>query len=120
MRDDRIYLNHILDEINFLERISENKTFDDLIHDDYFSHAVRSALEVIGEASKNVSETVKESHQEISWREMAALRDRIIHGYFSLDYSIVWNVITSDIPELKPKIIPVLKELDQQYHKPES
>ncbi|WP_394698648.1 DUF86 domain-containing protein [uncultured Methanospirillum sp.] len=60
--------------------MSDQKTFDDIIHDDYFSHAVRSALEVIGEASKNVSESVKDGHQEISWREMVALRDRIIHG----------------------------------------
>ena len=75
---------------------------------------------MIGEASKNVSETVKESHQEIPWREMAALRDRIIHGYFSLDYSIVWNVITSDIPDLKPKITALLRELDEQYQKPGS
>jgi len=46
---------------------------------------------------------------------MAALRDRIIHGYFSIDYSIVWNVITKDIPEIKPKIFSLLKELDKQY-----
>ena len=46
---------------------------------------------------------------------MAALRDRIIHGYFSIDYSIVWNVISNDIPELKPKIFRVLEELDEQY-----
>ena len=108
MRDDRIYLKHILDEILFLERISDQKTYDDIIHDDYFSHAVRSALEVIGEASKNVSDIVKDKHQEIAWREMAALRDRIIHGYFSIDYSIVWNVITNDIPEIKPKIFSLL------------
>lgn len=115
MKDDRIYLKHILDEIQFLERISDQKTYDDIIHDDYFSHAVRSALEVIGEASKNVSDIVKDNHQDISWREMAALRDRIIHGYFSIDYSIVWNVITKDIPEIKSKIFSLLKELDKQY-----
>jgi len=115
LKDDRIYLKHILDEIQFLERISEQKTYDDLVHDDYFSHAVRSALEDIGEASKNVSDIVKEKHQGIAWREMAALRDRIIHGYFSIDYSIVWNVIIIDIPEIKPKIFNLLDELDKQY-----
>jgi uncharacterized protein with HEPN domain len=115
LKDDRIYLKHILEEIQFLDRISDQKTYDDIIHDDYFSHAVRSALEVIGEASKNVSDIVKDNHQDISWREMAALRDRIIHGYFSIDYSIVWNVITKDIPEIKPKIFSLLKELDKQY-----
>jgi uncharacterized protein with HEPN domain len=62
LRDDRIYLKHILDEILFLERISDQKTYEDIIHDDYFSHAVRSALEVIGEASKNVSDIIKDKH----------------------------------------------------------
>ena len=67
MKDDRVYLKHILDEISFLKRISSDKRLDDLIHDDYFSHAVRSAIEVIGEASKNVSDTLKETHQDIPW-----------------------------------------------------
>jgi len=111
LKDDRIYLKHILDEIIFLKRISSDKTLEDLIHDDYFSHAVRSAIEVIGEASKNVPDSLKENHQDIPWRDMAALRDRIIHGYFSIDFSIVWNVITDDLPILKPKIVSLLNEL---------
>lgn len=118
MKDDRIFLKHILDEISFLEHISEEKNFEDLIHDDYFSHAVRSAIEVIGEASKNVSDMVKERYQDIPWHDMAALRDRIIHGYFSIDYSIVWNVITVDLPVILPKIAALLKELDKQYQDP--
>ncbi|PWR74517.1 HepT-like ribonuclease domain-containing protein [Methanospirillum lacunae] len=57
---------------------------------------------------------VKEKHQEIAWREIAVLRDRVIHGDFSIDYSIVWNVITNDIPEIKPKIFSLVKELGKQ------
>ncbi|MEI6293381.1 MAG: HepT-like ribonuclease domain-containing protein [Methanomicrobiales archaeon] len=81
-------------------------------HDDYFAHAVRNAIGVIGEAAKNVPDQVKNGHQEIPWRDMAGLRDRIIHGYFRIDYSIVWNVITDELPKLEPKISALLDELD--------
>ena len=112
MKDEWVYLRHILDEIAFLKRISDGRTLDDLINDDYFAHAVRSAIEVIGEATKNVPDRVKKEHPDIPWREMAALRDRIIHGYFRIDYSVVWNVIKDDLPELEQKISALLNKLD--------
>jgi uncharacterized protein with HEPN domain len=55
LKDEWVYLRHILDEIAFLKRISEGRTLGDLINDDYFAHAVRSAIEVIGDVSKNRS-----------------------------------------------------------------
>jgi uncharacterized protein with HEPN domain len=78
LKDDRVYLRHIIDEIAFLKRISHHRTLDDLISDDYFAHAVRSAIEVIGEASKNVPDTIKSENPQIPWKEMAALRNRVI------------------------------------------
>ncbi len=113
MKDDSVYLRHILDEIAFLKRISAERTLDDLINDDYFSHAVRSAIEVIGEAAINVPDRIKSEDPDIPWREMAALRNRIIHGYFRIDYSIVWNVIIQDLPEIEPKISALLAKMDR-------
>jgi uncharacterized protein with HEPN domain len=112
LKDDRVYLRHILDEIQFLERISRDRTLEDLIHDDYFSHAVRSAIEVIGEAANNVPDIIKKENPQIPWREMAALRNRIIHGYFRIDYTIVWNVIENDLPAIRPKISDLLEKMD--------
>ena len=122
MKDDLVWLRHIQDEIVFLEKIVKDRTFDDIIHDDYFAHAVRSAIKVIGEAAKNVPDTIKEKHQDIPWREMAALRDKIIHGYFRIDYSIVWNVISDDLPAIEPKISALIKELEKSpaHHRPAS
>jgi uncharacterized protein with HEPN domain len=122
LKDDLVWIRHIRDEIVFLRKIAKDRTFDDLIHDDYFAHAVRSAIEVIGEAAKNVPDTIKEQHQDIPWREMAALRDKIIHGYFRIDYSIVWNVITEDLPKVEPKISLLLEKLEKSpaHHRPAS
>jgi uncharacterized protein with HEPN domain len=114
LKDDTVYIRHILDEIVFLTRISHERTLEDLIHDDYFSHAVRSAIEVIGEAANNTPERIKSENPEIPWREMAALRNRIIHGYFRIDYSIVWNVIIKDLPDIEPKISALLRKMDSR------
>ena len=114
MKDESVYLRHILDEIMFLKRIAHDRTLDDLISDDYFAHAVRSAIEVIGEAANNVPDRIKSENPDIPWREMAALRNRIIHGYFRINYSIVWNVIVQDLPDIEPKISALLKRLDSR------
>jgi uncharacterized protein with HEPN domain len=112
LKDELVYVRHIKDEITFLNTITRGRGPDDLVQDDYFSHAVRSALEIIGEAAKNVPEQVKQESPDIPWRDMAALRDRIIHGYFSIDYSIVWNVITTDLPAIEPGITSLLERKD--------
>lgn len=117
MKDNTVYLHHILDEILFLKRISHDRTRDDLINDDYFAHAVRSAIEVIGEAAGNVPDRIRTENPDIPWREMAALRNRIIHGYFRIDYSIVWNVIVQDLPEIEPKISALIQRMDNRSGK---
>ena len=71
-------------------------------------HAVTRSLEIIGEASKNVPKNVKEEYPHIPWRFMAGLRDKIIHGYFAINYDIVWDVIQHKLPELKPQIRALL------------
>ena len=103
-----------MDEILFLKRISHDRSREDLINDDYFAHAVRSAIEVIGEATRNVPDRIKSENPDIPWREMAALRNRILHGYFRIEYSIVWNVIVQDLPEIEPKISALLQRMERR------
>jgi uncharacterized protein with HEPN domain len=110
LKDDRLLLVHIHKEIVFLRKITGGREYDDLLSDEYFAHAVIRALEVIGEAVKNVSPSLKERHPDIGWREIAGLRDKVIHRYFEINWQIVWNVITDDLPELERKISALLKE----------
>ena len=58
------------------------------------------SLEVIGEAAKRLPTSVKQQYPEVEWRAIAGMRDRLIHGYFGIDYDIVWDAITEKIPEL--------------------
>jgi uncharacterized protein with HEPN domain len=112
LKADYILLAHIQKEIAFLSKISRGRTLDDLVRDDYFAHAVKSAIEVIGEAAKNISPGLKDNHPEIEWRRMARMRDRIIHHYFDINWKIVWDVISIEIPALEPKISAIIQELE--------
>ncbi|MEW6026342.1 MAG: DUF86 domain-containing protein [Planctomycetota bacterium] len=66
--------------------------------------AVIRQLEIIGEAVKNLSSDLKKAHNNIRWKDIAGLRDKLIHGYFGVDISLVWTICTKDIPELKKKL----------------
>lgn len=103
-------LVHILREIRFLSRISAGRTYEDLISDEYFAHAVIRAVEVIGEATKNLSLPLKERHPGIAWREIAGMRDKVIHRYFEINWQIVWSVVTDDLPAIEPKIAALIDE----------
>lgn len=104
MKDDWVYIRHILDEIEYLQSIRPSLTYDLLTTNITTEHSITRALEIIGEATKNVPDRIKKQYPDVPWREMAGLRDRIIHGYFQIDYAIVWHVITEDLPIIEPKI----------------
>ena len=72
---------------------------------------VRS-LEVIGEATKNLSDEFRAQHSEIKWRKIAGLRDKLIHHYFGVKWEIVWDVVKNEIPAIKFKVKTILSELD--------
>ena len=109
MRREGIFLHHIMDEMVFLEEQCSFTTYEDLIHDEVLKRSVLRSLEVIGEAAKNIPSTFRESHPEIPWKAMAGMRDRLIHAYFSVDWVIVWDVMTHEIP-MQKHLIQVLFE----------
>ncbi len=84
MKQNKIYLQHILDEINYLINESINLTYNDLIKNSTLERAFARSLEIIGEASKNISSNFKNIHKKIEWKKLVGLRDKIIHHYFVL------------------------------------
>lgn len=111
-RDYRLFLKDILAAIDAIEKFTEGMEFNELPEDDKTSSAVIRKLEVIGEAVRNIPEQIQKKYPEIPWKLMAGMRDRLIHGYFGIDYKLVWDTIKSDLPVVKTFLKKVLKDID--------
>ncbi len=110
MRDYTLYLRDILDAMDAIEKFVEGVEFDEFKRDDKTSSAVIRKFEIIGEAAKKVSEEIKNKHTEVPWKEIAGMRDRLIHFYFGVKYELVWDTIKDVIPKIKPLIRRILEE----------
>ncbi len=95
------YLKHILDEVNYLINTSSNILEDDFAKNETLQRAFARSLEIIGEATKNLPEEYKKGNNEVDWKSVAGMRDKLIHHYFGVDYEIVWDVVKNEIPKLK-------------------
>lgn len=107
-RSGREYLRHILDEADYLFRHARGLDRARFLDDETLQRAFVRSLEVIGEASKNLPDEVRQRHPEIDWRGMAGMRDRLIHAYFGVDFELVWDVIESRIPRLREELRKIL------------
>jgi len=87
---------------------SENLELNDFISNQTLTRAFSRSLEIIGEATKKLPRKFKEDHPEIEWKGMAGMRDKLIHDYFGVDYELVWDIITTKIPELQDQINDLL------------
>ena len=114
MKHNQVFLNHILDEINFLIKETEGKKFEEFIKNEVLKRACSRSLEIIGEAVKNLSNDFKKVHKGIEWKKIAGLRDKMIHGYFGVNWDIVWDVIKNQIPKLKEQVEYILNKLESE------
>lgn len=103
------FLRHIFDECNFILNTSKNLTLEKLINDETLKRAIVRSLEIIGEATKKIPADFKIKWNLIQWKNMAGMRDRLIHDYMGVNYMIVWDVVKNKIPELQKQIDFVLK-----------
>ena len=104
---DRIiidYLNDILESIINIKSFLKDIDYPDFQEDVKTQYAVIRALEIIGEASKKIPQTVKENNSWIPWRFMAGMRDKLIHDYSGVDIEVVWNTTTRDILSLEEDV----------------
>lgn len=112
MREDRDKLNDILSAISNIERyaVQGREAFesDELIQTWMLHH-----LQIIGEAARSVSLVLKETYSFISWESIIGFRNLVVHEYFRVDLSVVWGIITYDLPELKVQVIEMLSAINE-------
>jgi uncharacterized protein with HEPN domain len=102
------HLHHILEETDYLMRRAEGLKQDEFISDETLRRAFVRSLEIIGEAAKKVAPEIRETHNQIEWKAVAGMRDKLIHAYFGVDYDLVWDVIKIKIPVLHQEITKIL------------
>ncbi|MEN8265323.1 MAG: DUF86 domain-containing protein [Nitrospirota bacterium] len=106
------YIEDILIAMDKASSFIEGINFDDFKSDDKTIFAVVRAIEIIGEATKHIPEDARQKYSEIPWKEMAGMRDVLIHDYISVDVETVWLTANNKIPQIRPLIDKMAKELE--------
>jgi uncharacterized protein with HEPN domain len=108
MRDYKLYLKDILAAIESIEKFVTGMDLDAFEADDKTVSAVTRKLEILGEASKGIPEEMRQNHPGLPWKEMAGMRDKLIHFYFGVDHKLIWKAIKERLPQVKLEIQKML------------
>lgn len=109
MKDNKVFIRHILDEVNYIIQETKDLRYENLIANETLKRAFVRSLEIIGEATKNLSKDFRDRYSDINWKELAGLRDKLIHYYFGVDWGIVWDIMKNEIPQIENKLKAILE-----------
>ena len=108
MKNDKLYLRHINEAIESIEEYLHGVSFERFVSNRMILDAVVRELEIIGEASNNLSDEFREEHVDIFWRQIKDMRNFLIHEYFGVNEKIVWDTCKNDLPILRKFISTIL------------
>jgi len=111
MKHDLVYLRHMLEAIEKIERYLTGTDYEAFSQNDMVVDSVVRELEIIGEAARNLSAPFIEAHPALPWRRMTAMRNVLIHQYFGVNLKVVWDTCHSNLPQLKSFVQKLLAEL---------
>ena len=103
-RSDRELLSDIREAIQRISTYIANSDYDTFADDTRTQDAVIRNLEILGEASKKLSEQFRDAHKEVPWKSMAGVRDRLIHEYFGVNLDIVWQIAKMELPQVSNQL----------------
>lgn len=107
-RNWKLFVVDILESIKKIERYIAGFSYNEFINDEKTIDAVVRNLEIIGEATNQIPMEIRQRNKEVPWSQIVGLRNRLIHGYFVIDYEIVWYIANNELPELKKQIEKIL------------
>ena len=115
-RDISLYLKDMLENMEKAEKFTADMSYKDFIADEKTKYAIVRCIEIIGEAVKNVPESVRKKYNEVPWKDIAGMRDKVMHFYFGVKFKRVWLEVREDIPKIKPHIKKILRDIKKQEH----
>lgn len=110
-KSNTVFLSHILESIDAIKEFSKDLTLDEFLSNRLKHSAITRELEIIGEATKNISNELKENHPNIEWKKIAGTRDKLIHHYFGIKTTLIFDIIKTDIPKLEQDILNIKSKL---------
>lgn len=113
-KDPKIFLEHILQCIERIEEYVEGITKKQFLESVQLQDSVIRRIEIMGEAVKNIPKQIKDKYADIPWKEIAGMRDILIHQYFGVDLELTWKIAKKDIRRLKNRILKVKKDLEDK------
>ncbi len=108
-RADTDFLNDSKEAILRINVYVENLSYEEFLNDIKTQDAVVRNLEIIGEAIKNISEELKDKYPRVPWKDLAGVRDKLIHHYFGVNLDIVWNIVKEELPGIILQLEEILK-----------
>jgi uncharacterized protein with HEPN domain len=103
-RDDRAFIEDMLTRLELVAEFTQDGR-EVFMNSKLIQEAVIRSLEIIGEASRNISEALRDAHPEVPWRQIAAFRNFVIHVYWDIKLERIWEIIENDLPALKPQVV---------------
>ncbi len=111
VKQPKVFIQHMLDSLKLIEKYLQGKSKDDFLSSEQLQDAIIRRLEIIGEAVKNLPENIVKEHSDLPWKQIAGMRDILIHQYFGVDLDLTWEVIQVELPILKDKLEILLNSL---------
>jgi uncharacterized protein with HEPN domain len=113
-RDYLLSLSDVVENMDKAQRFVAGMGYEQFLGEEMAGYAVVRCMEVVGEAVKNVPSEVRDRRPEVSWRDLAGLRDKCVHMYFGVNYRRIWQAVKEDIPRLRPLVQSLLEELRRE------